>query len=155
MEILMSNRRKQVNFSFRCQPREGTKNGILLTYLNEDAADMTRAERILHPLVAFWLPFAYQHCTDVSSDELQRVARSSINLLKLQIEYIEECFGLNGGHLPAAMGKPRTRLQREPQSGAPALGKSPNGSIPFDEGELYDGEDDDFSTEDQILRGLT
>lgn len=140
----MSNRRKQVNFSFRCQPREGTKNGILLTYLNEDAADMTRAERILHPLVAFWLPFAYQHCTDASSDELQRVARSSINLLKLQIEYIEECFGLNGGHLPPAMGKPRL----------PASGKSPNGSIPFDEGELYDGEDDYFSTEDQILRGL-
>ncbi len=140
----MSNRRKQVNFYFRCQPREGTKNGILLNYLNEDSADMTRTERILHPLVAFWLPFAYQHSTNASSDELQRIARSSINLLKLQIEYIEECFGLNGGHIPTSMGK----LQLL------ASGTSPNGSIPVDEDESYDGEDDDFSTEDQILRGL-
>lgn len=149
----MSNRRrKQVNFSFRCQPREGTKNGILLTYLNEDAADMTRADRILHPLVAFWLPFAYQHCTDASSDELQRLARSSINLLKLQIEYIEECFGLNGGHLPTSFAQRADGMGKARLS---ASGKSPNGNIPFDEGELYDGEDDDFSTEDQILRGLT
>ena len=140
----MSNKRKQVNFSFRSQPREGTKNGILLTYLNEDSADMTRTERILHPLVAFWLPFAYQHCADVSSEELQRVARSSINLLKLQIEYIEDCFGLNGGHFPTSMGKHQL----------PAFGKSPNGNTPIYEQEFYDSEDD-FSTEDQILRGLT
>ena len=86
---------EQVNFVFRHQPKKTSKYGVLLTYINQDEADMTRCERMLHPVAAFWLPFAYQHCTDASVKEIQQLARSAVYQLKLHIQYLEDSFGLN------------------------------------------------------------
>ena len=33
---------EQVNFVFRHQPKKSSKYGVLLTYINQDSADMTR-----------------------------------------------------------------------------------------------------------------
>lgn len=86
---------EQVNFVFRYQPKRKSKYGVLLTYICEDDADMTRSERILHPVAAFWLPFAYKHCSDASLTEVQQMARSAVYQLKLHIQYLEDSFGLN------------------------------------------------------------
>jgi hypothetical protein len=86
---------EQVNFVFRHQPKKTSKYGVLLTYINQDGADMTRCDRFLHPVAAFWLPFAYQHCTDSSAGEIQQLARSAVYQLKLHIQYLEDSFGLN------------------------------------------------------------
>lgn len=91
---------EQVNFVFRHQPKRKSKYGVLLTYICEDSAEMTRSERILHPVAAFWLPFAYKHCSDASLSEVQQMARSAIYQLKLHIQYLEESFGLNSHVLP-------------------------------------------------------
>jgi hypothetical protein len=84
---------EQVNFVFRHQPKKSSKYGVLLTYINQDGADMTRCDRLLHPVAAFWLPFAYQHCTEASWQEVQQLARSAIYQLKLHVQYLEDSFG--------------------------------------------------------------
>jgi hypothetical protein len=91
---------EQVNFVFRHQPKKTSKYGILLAYLNRDEADMTRLDRLLHPLAAFWLPFAYQRCTNASPKEVQQLARSAVYQLKLHIRYLEDSFGIDGNPRP-------------------------------------------------------
>jgi hypothetical protein len=81
-------------------PKELTVAVIMLGYRNSsilviEKADMTRSDRLLHPAAAFWLPFAYQHCTEASWQEVQQLARSAVYQLKLHVQYLEDCFGLN------------------------------------------------------------
>jgi hypothetical protein len=85
---------EQVNFIFRLQPKKNSKYGVLLTYMNEDESELPRHERMLNPISAFWLPFAYQQCTTASHKEIQQLARSAVYQLKLHIQYIEDSFGL-------------------------------------------------------------
>ncbi|GFE72302.1 hypothetical protein CFPU101_49120 [Chroococcus sp. FPU101] len=66
-----------------------------MTYICEDNAEMTRSDRILHPVAAFWLPFAYKHCSNASLSEVQQMARSAVYQLKLHIQYLEDSFGLS------------------------------------------------------------
>ena len=91
---------EQVNFSFRCQPKRDSKYGMLLSYINEDSAQLTRRERILNALAAFWLPFAYHHQVEISAEELQRLARSSIYQLQLHIQYLRDMFELSNTDPP-------------------------------------------------------
>ncbi|WP_245927785.1 hypothetical protein, partial [Aphanothece hegewaldii] len=56
---------------------------------------MSRSDRILHPVAAFWLPFAYKHCSNASPPEVQQIARSAVYQLKLHIQYLEDSFGLS------------------------------------------------------------
>jgi len=92
---------EQVNFSFRCQPKRDSKYGVLLAYINEDSAQLTRRERVLNALAAFWLPFAYHHQGEISAEELQRLARSSIYQLQLHVQYLRDTFELADTNLPA------------------------------------------------------
>ncbi len=105
MKTQSMNTSDKVNFVFRQQPHKTSKYGILLTYITENQADMTRNERILHPTSVFWLPFAYQKKANLSHQELQQLARSSIYQLKLHIHYLEESFGLNT--IPFSLEKPQ------------------------------------------------
>ena len=129
---------EQVNFVFRHQPKKTSKYGVLLTYINQDGAEMTRSDRLLHPVAAFWLPFAYQHCTDVSFKELQQLARSAIYQLKLHIQYLEESFGLS----TAPTVPEETQIEEEMVSS--------NGWHEQDNSK----EIEDFSNEDDILSHL-
>jgi hypothetical protein len=129
---------KQVNFVFRHQPKKMSKYGVLLTYINQDRAEMTRSERLLHPLAAFWLPFAYQHCTNASLKELQQLARSAIYQLKLHIQYLEESFGL--------ITSPTVPQENQTEEEV----VSSNGWHEQDNSE----ESEDFSNEDDILSHL-
>jgi hypothetical protein len=130
---------EQVNFVFRHQPKKTSKYGVLLTYINEDEADMTRCDRFLHPVAAFWLPFAYQHCTDASVKEIQQLARSAVYQLKLHIQYLEDSFGLNSSPtLPEV-----TQAEEK--------GFSSNG---WHESENFE-ETEHFSDEDDILSQFT
>lgn len=92
---------EQVNFSFRCQPKRDSKYGVLLSYINEDSAELTRRERVLNALAAFWLPFAYHHQGEISAEELQRLARSSIYQLQLHVQYLRDTFELSNTEPPA------------------------------------------------------
>jgi 23S rRNA A2030 N6-methylase RlmJ len=112
---------------------------VLLTYINQDSADMTRCERVLRPLAAFWLPFAYQHCTDASWQEVQQLARSAVYQLKLHVQYLEDSFGLNSS--PTLLEVTQTQ---EEQISANGWHDSQN----FDQIE-------DFSQEDDILSQFT
>lgn len=129
---------EQVNFVFRHQPKKTSKYGVLLTYINEDEADMTRCDRFLHPVAAFWLPFAYQHCTNASVKEIQQLARSAVYQLKLHIQYLEDSFGLNGNSAASEV----TRAEEKEFSS--------NG---WHESENFE-EKEDFSNEDDILSQL-
>jgi hypothetical protein len=129
---------EQVNFVFRHQPKKSSKYGVLLTYINQDGADMTRCERMLHPVAAFWLPFAYQHCTDASIKEIEQLARSAVYQLKLHIQYLEDSFGLNGNSAASEV------------THAEEKGFSSNG---WHESENFE-ETEDFSNEDDILSQL-
>lgn len=129
---------EQVNFVFRHQPKKSSKYGVLLTYINADGAEMTRSDRLLHPAAAFWLPFAYQHCTDASSTELQQLARSAVYQLKLHIQYLEDSFGL----------QVTSRLSEKPQTEEKVM--SSNGWHKQDDSQ----ESEDFSDEDDILSHL-
>jgi hypothetical protein len=129
---------EQVNFVFRHQPKKSSKYGVLLTYINADGAEMTRSDRLLHPAAAFWLPFAYQHCTDVSSTELQQLARSAVYQLKLHIQYLEDSFGL----------QVTSWLSEKPQTEKKMM--SSNGWHKQDDSQ----ESEDFSDEDDILSHL-
>jgi hypothetical protein len=100
---------EQVNFVFRHQPKRRSKYGVLLTYICEDDAEMTRSERILHPVAAFWLPFAYKHCSDASLSEVQQMARSAIYQLKLHIQYLEDSFSLNSPVVPSEVARTEDR----------------------------------------------
>lgn len=91
---------EQVNFSFRCQPKRDSKYGVLLAYINEDSAELTRRERVLNALAAFWLPFAYHHQGEISPEELQRLARSCIYQLQLHIQYLRDTFELSNTDPP-------------------------------------------------------
>ncbi len=133
---------EQVNFVFRHQPKKSSKSGLLLSYINADGADMTRSERVMRPLAAFWLPFAYQHCSKASREELQQLARAAVYQLKLHIQYLEDSFGLNGN---SALSEP---IQVEAQEDS-ARGKL--NSEEFDP--FLDTED--FSNEDEILNQFT
>lgn len=129
---------EQVNFVFRHQPKKASKYGVLLTYINEDGTEMTRRDRLLHPAAAFWLPFAYQHCTNSSLKELQQLARSAIYQLKLHIQYLEDSFGLQATSL----------LSEKPQTEEKEF--SGNGWHERNNAE----ETEDFSGEDDILSHL-
>ena len=129
---------EQINFVFRHQPKKTSKYGVLLTYSNTDGADLTRSERMLHPVAAFWLPFAYQHCTNASEQEIQQLARGAIYQLKLHIQYLEDSFGLNGNPVPSEVAQIEDK------------GVSTNG---WHEGENFE-EMEDFSDEDEILSQL-
>ena len=65
MKTPLMNTSDKVNFVFRQQPKKTSKYGILLTYINQDEINLTRRDRILQPMSAFWLPFAYQQATDL------------------------------------------------------------------------------------------
>jgi hypothetical protein len=130
---------EQVNFVFRHQPKKTSKYGVLLTYINEDEADMTRCDRFLHPVAAFWLPFAYQHCTDASVKEIQQLARSAVYQLKLHIQYLEDSFGLNGNSAASEVTQ------------AEEKGFSSNG---WHESENFEARSE-FSDEDDILSQFT
>ncbi len=133
---------EQVNFVFRHQPKKSSKSGLLLSYINADGADMTRSERVMRPLAAFWLPFAYQHCSKASRDELQQLARAAVYQLKLHIQYLEDSFGLNGN---SPLSEP---IQVE------AKDNSANGKLNSEEFDPFlDAED--FSNEDEILNQFT
>ena len=138
MKTPLMNTSDKVNFVFRQQPKKTSKYGILLTYINKDEINLTRCDRILQPMSAFWLPFAYQQATDLCLEELQQIARSSIYQLKLHIQYLEDSFGLNT--LPISL---------EPtQPDNPELSHHPLDDPDF--GEVTE----DFSNEDNILNRL-
>jgi hypothetical protein len=130
---------EKINFVFRQQPPKSSKYGILLTYITENQADMTRNERILHPTSLFWLPFAYQKETNLSQQELQQLARSCVYQLKLHIHYLEESFELNT--IPIALEKT--------QVDAPEL------STHHENEPAPEEVTEDFSYEDNILNRLT
>lgn len=130
---------EQVNFVFRHQPKKSSKYGVLLTYINQDSANMTRCERVLRPLAAFWLPFAYQHCTEASWQEVQQLARSAVYQLKLHVQYLEDSFGLNSYQT----------LPEITQAGNEKI--SANG---WRESQNFD-QIEDFSQEDDILSQFT
>ena len=125
---------KQVNFSFRCQPKRDSKYGVLLGYINEDSAELTRRERVLNALAAFWLPFAYHYRGEISAEELQRLARSSIYQLQLHIQYLRDTFELSNTDLPAY-----------------ALQAKPAGNLSRPVAENYAEEEDDCETETDIV----
>ena len=85
-----------VKFFFHSKPEKLSINGILLTYLNQNRANIIKkSELILHSLSAFWLPFAYKSCTDISEEEIQKIAISSIYRLKSHIQLLENSFDLD------------------------------------------------------------
>ncbi|MDV3002851.1 MAG: hypothetical protein N5P05_004506 (plasmid) [Chroococcopsis gigantea SAG 12.99] len=86
---------EQIHFLFRYQPLKTSKYGILLKYIGSGEGIMSRNDRILQPVAAFWLPFAYQQCSDLPLQELQRIARGAVYQLKLHIRYLEDSFGLS------------------------------------------------------------
>ncbi|WP_013320613.1 hypothetical protein [Gloeothece verrucosa] len=133
---------EQFNFVFRHQPKRTSKYGILLTYINQDGADLTRCERMLHPVAAFWLPFAYQNCTDASSSELQQLARSAVYQLKLHIHYLENSFGLNDD---SSALEPTQKLEKPFLAEVSTNGWHEKDNLPKIE---------DFSDEDDILSQL-
>ena len=133
---------EQVNFVFRHQPKKSSKSGLLLSYINADGADMTRSERVMRPLAAFWLPFAYQHFSEASWEELQQLARAAVYQLKLHIQYLEDSFGLNGN---SALSEP---IQVEVQD------DSAKGKLNSEEFEPF-LDTEDFSNEDEILNQFT
>ncbi|MDZ4870704.1 MAG: hypothetical protein CLLPBCKN_000092 [Chroococcidiopsis cubana SAG 39.79] len=124
---------EQVNFSFRCQPKRDSKYGVLLSYINEDSAELTRRERVLNALAAFWLPFAYHHQGEISVEELQRLARSSIYQLQLHVQYLRDTFELSNTEPPVYAFAKSVR-----NSSRPAV-------------ENYVEEDDDCETETDIV----
>ena len=129
---------EQVNFVFRHQPKKSSKSGLLLSYINADGADMTRSERVMRPLAAFWLPFAYQHCSKASREELQQLARAAVYQLKLHIQYLEDSFGLNGN---SALSEPiQVKVQDD----------SAKGKLNSEEFDPF-LDTEDFSNEDEIL----
>jgi hypothetical protein len=125
---------EQVNFSFRCQPKRDSKYGVLLSYINEDSAQLTRRERVLNALAAFWLPFAYHHQGETSPEELQRLARSSIYQLQLHIQYLRDTFELSNTELLAY-----------------ALNTKPARNSSHSVAENYEEEEDDWETETGIV----
>ena len=136
---------EQVNFVFRHQPKKSSKSGLLLSYINADGADMTRSERVMRPLAAFWLPFAYQHYSKASREELQQLARAAVYQLKLHIQYLEDSFGLNGN---SALSKPVQVEVQEVQD------NSANGMLFSEEFDPF-LDTEDFSNEDEILNQFT
>ncbi|WP_041238186.1 hypothetical protein [Gloeothece citriformis] len=132
----------QFNFIFRHQPKRNSKYGILLTYINQDGADLTRCDRMLQPVAAFWLPFAYQNCTDASPSELQQLARSAVYQLKLHIHYLENSFGLNDGSIAL---EPTQKLEKPSLLEMSSNGWHEREDLP---------EMEDFSDEDDILSQL-
>ncbi|MEG3437858.1 hypothetical protein V0288_12090 [Pannus brasiliensis CCIBt3594] len=129
---------QQVSFHFRYQPKKESRHGILVSYLKEDEGGLTRHQRVLQPIAAFWLPFAYQAMTDSSSAQIRQIARSSIYQLKLHIQYLEESFGLGGNSEDFDPSIDRTV-------------RFPTNDIPPNEAIGPDGDDRDFSDEDDIL----
>ena len=135
---------EQVNFVFRHQPKKSSKSGLLLSYINADRADMTRSERVMRPLAAFWLPFAYQHYSKAkaSRDELQQLARAAVYQLKLHIQYLEDSFGLNGN---SPLSEPiQVKVQDD----------SAKGKLNSEEFDPF-LDTEDFSNEDEILDQFT
>lgn len=129
---------EQVNFIFRLQPKKDSKYGVLLTYINEEEEEMPRHERMLHPISAFWLPFAYQQYTNTSTKELQKMARFAIYQLKLHIQYLEYSFELHHS----------LNLSGETQSDSSEA--SPHNGHEKD----YLATTEDFSNEDDILNQI-
>lgn len=86
---------KQICFNFRCQPRFKTKYGILVEYLNEErGCVLSRKERILQALSAYWLPFAYQKRGGLSQRQLQQIAREAIYHLQMHVVHLGQTFGI-------------------------------------------------------------
>jgi adenine-specific DNA glycosylase len=129
---------EQVNFVYRYQAKKTSRYGILVTYLKDEDAELTIRERILNPLVAFWLPFAFQEYSNASPEEIQQLARSSIYQLRLHIRYLEDTFGLRE---PPIYGTPAKSPRVTPSD-------RPNG---WHSQEDLEERADDFSEEDDIL----
>lgn len=88
------NERQRIQFAFNTDVDSPV--GVTFQYLlkNEHARSREGKHRGVDAMMAFWKPFAYQDQGNLSEEELQAIARESIEALSRQIESIRSTFGI-------------------------------------------------------------
>lgn len=85
--------------------------GVVFRYLIDNPRLSSREgkHKGLDALSAFWKPFAYQDCTDMSEDELKVLAREAMEALSHQMALISSTFEVE---MPETeLGPPQEQLQ--------------------------------------------
>lgn len=90
----LDNDRQRIQFAYNADL--DSPIGILFQYLlkNERSRNREGKHKGVDAMTAFWKPFAYQEVGDVSEEELQIIARESIEMLTRQIELICQTFAI-------------------------------------------------------------
>jgi len=86
--------RSHIEFHFRCQPSIHSNTGILLNFINQEQL-MTKKELFFKSVAAYWLTAAYVYCRDLDFEQLRFIAQSSVNSLRLHIQYLQQYYDLN------------------------------------------------------------
>jgi hypothetical protein len=90
----MDNKPKQLNISFRFQPRDASFDGLLLKYIKQYDTSISN-EMVLRALRAFWLTEAHQNLgTHKRPTELKRIAQTMVRILEDQADSIRATFGI-------------------------------------------------------------
>ena len=88
------NDRQRIQFAYNADL--DSPIGILFQYLlkNERSRNREGKHKGVDAMTAFWKPFAYQEVGEVSEEDLQIIARESIEMLSRQMELICQTFGV-------------------------------------------------------------
>ncbi len=90
----MDNKPKQLNISFRFQPRDASGDGLLLKYIKQYDTSISN-EMVLRAVRAFWLTEAHQNLgTHKRPQELKRIAQTMVRILEDQADSIRATFGI-------------------------------------------------------------
>jgi hypothetical protein len=90
----MDNKPKQLNISFRFQPRDASFDGLLLKYIKQYDTSISN-EMVLRAVRAFWLTEAHQNLgTHKRPQELKRIAQTMVRILEDQADSIRATFGI-------------------------------------------------------------
>lgn len=95
----------RVNFEFRAYPLASSPEGILLSYLKDEALHPTsrKNDLVLKALKICWMPYAYREAGLVNKQELLKIALATIHNLEWHIREIRFEFGLESVPPPVSV----------------------------------------------------
>jgi hypothetical protein len=104
------NERQRIQFAFNADLDSAI--GVMFNYLIKNLKAPSRAgkHKGVDAMLAFWKPFAYQEEENLSAEEMNAIARESVELLTRQAELIAETFGVESPKSGASDLRQEVRL---------------------------------------------
>ena len=101
--------RQRIQFAYNADRERPI--GVVFRYLIDNPHGSSREgkHKGLDAMSAFWKPFAYQDCTDISEEALKVLAREAMEALSHQMALISRTFGVEMPEME--LGRPQEQLQ--------------------------------------------